>query len=341
MKNVATWLMVIVGVVLLAVAGLGVAGLGPASTVPVPPGGLNCGTATPTPVVAFIYSAPANSSALTVTPQICLPGIVTVGSSYNASVTWGDGTSTPVVSTGPIMHTYLAHSSYNVTEFLYSTVVHSCLPAVHCTPSVQLVTYVVFPITLPSEKAVSGAVASGCPSNLINTINACHTTQHVAYIIPAFTYTTSNLTVTVRDNSSAVNETISAISWNFGDGTTPNPSANSATHTYAKAGTYTITEYVTGMVTGNNSINLTPSHYQTSTSVTVNASVKQTCGSACAVTGAGSAEVTVQSSTLAVAIGLVGAGFLLGGLFLLWRPDIAIIVVIALFIAGVAYYFVV
>ena len=59
----------------------------------------------------------------------------------------------------------------------------------------------------------------------------------------AFTDTVSGLTVTFTDHSTDVGGTISAYAWNFGDGTTS--SVKSPVHSYAAAGTYTVTETVT------------------------------------------------------------------------------------------------
>ena len=58
-----------------------------------------------------------------------------------------------------------------------------------------------------------------------------------------FTFTTSSLTATFTDASTDAENNIATRSWNFGDGvtsTTTNPS-----HTYATAGTYSVTETVT------------------------------------------------------------------------------------------------
>ncbi len=58
-----------------------------------------------------------------------------------------------------------------------------------------------------------------------------------------FSFTTSGLVATFTDSSSDVGGTISTHSWTFGDGGTS--TATSPSHTYAAAGTYTVTETVT------------------------------------------------------------------------------------------------
>ena len=58
-----------------------------------------------------------------------------------------------------------------------------------------------------------------------------------------FTSSTSGLTATFTDGSSDVGGTINSYSWTFGDGGTS--TVKSPTHTYAAAGSYTVTETVT------------------------------------------------------------------------------------------------
>jgi Zn-dependent metalloprotease/PKD repeat protein len=76
-----------------------------------------------------------------------------------------------------------------------------------------------------------------------------------------FTSSTSGLTATFTDSSTDPqgNATITGHSWNFGDSTTS--TATSPSHTYAAAGTYTVTETVTdsGGLTGTKSASVTVS----------------------------------------------------------------------------------
>jgi serine protease len=58
-----------------------------------------------------------------------------------------------------------------------------------------------------------------------------------------FSFTTSGLTANFTDTSTDSGGTISAHSWNFGDGSTS--TSTNPSHTYASAGTYTVTETVT------------------------------------------------------------------------------------------------
>jgi len=67
----------------------------------------------------------------------------------------------------------------------------------------------------------------------------------------SFSYTTSGLTVNFTDTSTDAGGSITSRSWNFGDNgtsTTTNPS-----HTYAAAGTYSVTETVTDSASGKTS----------------------------------------------------------------------------------------
>ncbi|MBV1776418.1 PKD domain-containing protein [Burkholderiaceae bacterium DAT-1] len=63
-----------------------------------------------------------------------------------------------------------------------------------------------------------------------------------------FTYSATGLSVAFTDSSTDTGGTISARSWNFGDGSTS--TATNPSHTYAAAGTYTVSETVTDSVSG-------------------------------------------------------------------------------------------
>ena len=66
-----------------------------------------------------------------------------------------------------------------------------------------------------------------------------------------FTFTTSGLTASFVDTSTDSGGTISAHAWTFGDGATSN--AGNPTHTYAAAGSYTVSETVTNGMSGKTS----------------------------------------------------------------------------------------
>ncbi|HWX66572.1 MAG TPA: PKD domain-containing protein [Rhodanobacter sp.] len=66
-----------------------------------------------------------------------------------------------------------------------------------------------------------------------------------------FSDTTSGLTANFTDSSTDTGGTISSHSWTFGDGSTS--TATSPSHTYAAAGTYSVTETVTDSVSGKTS----------------------------------------------------------------------------------------
>ncbi|GGY32521.1 hypothetical protein GCM10008098_27480 [Rhodanobacter panaciterrae] len=63
-----------------------------------------------------------------------------------------------------------------------------------------------------------------------------------------FTFTTSKLVAKFTDTSTETGGTISGHSWSFGDGSSS--TATSPSHTYAAAGTYSVTETVTDSVNG-------------------------------------------------------------------------------------------
>jgi len=66
-----------------------------------------------------------------------------------------------------------------------------------------------------------------------------------------FTYTISGLTVNFTDTSTDSGGSIGQHSWNFGDGSTS--TATNPSHTYASAGTYSVSEAVTDSVSGRSS----------------------------------------------------------------------------------------
>jgi PKD repeat protein len=66
-----------------------------------------------------------------------------------------------------------------------------------------------------------------------------------------FSFTTSGLTATFTDSSTDTGGTLSAHAWTFGDGGTS--TATSPSHTYAAAGTYSVSEKVTDSVNGTTS----------------------------------------------------------------------------------------
>ena len=66
-----------------------------------------------------------------------------------------------------------------------------------------------------------------------------------------FTYSTNGFTVTFRDGSTDVGGTISTRSWTFGDNTVG--SGTTPSHTYAAAGSYSVSETVTDSINGKTS----------------------------------------------------------------------------------------
>src|SRR5215471_15475441 len=111
-----------------------------------------------------------------------------------------------------------------------------------------------------------------------------------------FSFVTSSLTATFTDSSTDSDGTIASRSWNFGDGGTS--TATNPSHTYASAGTYSVTETVTDSVNGQTS--------SKTQSVTVSAA---SCGgtvlcNGVAVTGlSGSTGTLSQAYTLVVPSG--------------------------------------
>jgi serine protease len=67
----------------------------------------------------------------------------------------------------------------------------------------------------------------------------------------SFSFTTNGLTVNFTDTSTDSGGTIGSHSWNFGDGTSS--TATNPSHTYAAAGTYSVSETVTDSVSGKSS----------------------------------------------------------------------------------------
>ncbi|HEY2394474.1 MAG TPA: pre-peptidase C-terminal domain-containing protein [Rudaea sp.] len=121
-----------------------------------------------------------------------------------------------------------------------------------------------------------------------------------------FTFTTSSLTATFTDTSTDSGGTIGSHAWTFGDGGTS--TATSPSHTYAAAGTYSVTETVTDSVNGHTS--------SKTSSVTVSTA---SCGgtvlcSGVAVALASQAKGTVSPNyTLVVPVGKTSVVFTISG----------------------------
>jgi serine protease len=80
-----------------------------------------------------------------------------------------------------------------------------------------------------------------------NDTNACAISHPIVHgeglLLVNFSFTVSGTTATFTDSSSDSGGTMTSHAWNFGDGTTS--TATNPTHTYASAGTYSVTETVT------------------------------------------------------------------------------------------------
>jgi serine protease len=106
-----------------------------------------------------------------------------------------------------------------------------------------------------SETCTMSPVQAGTYYVMVNTYAAYSgVTLKGSYTAPGsggtptanFTFTTSGLTATFTDTSTDAGGTIGSHSWTFGDGGTS--TATSPSHTYAAAGTYSVTETVTDSV---------------------------------------------------------------------------------------------
>ena len=108
-----------------------------------------------------------------------------------------------------------------------------------------------------------------------------------------FSFTTSGLTANFTDSSTDSGGTISAHSWTFGDGGTS--TATSPSHTYAAAGTYSVTETVTDSVNGTTS--------SKTSSVTVSGSTSNALQNGVGVTISDSTVNHQQNWTVAIPAG--------------------------------------
>jgi serine protease len=95
-----------------------------------------------------------------------------------------------------------------------------------------------------------------------------------------FSYTTSGLTANFTDSSTDSGGTLSAYSWTFGDGSSS--TATNPSHTYAAAGTYSVSETVTDSVNGQTS--------SKTASVTVSSSSGNVLQNGVALTGQSGAQ---------------------------------------------------
>ncbi len=140
-------------------------------------------------------------------------------------------------------------------------------------------------------------------STAINNIGGC--TSNCSTPVANFSFTTSGLTANFTDSSTDSGGTINAHAWTFGDGATS--TATSPSHTYAAAGTYSVSDKVTD--------NLGATNTKTS-SVTVGPSGNCTGSVLCngvAVTGLSGATGAQQTFTLVVPAGATGLSFVQSG----------------------------
>ncbi len=121
-----------------------------------------------------------------------------------------------------------------------------------------------------------------------------------------FSFVTNGLTATFTDSSTDSGGTIGSHSWTFGDGATS--TATSPSHTYAAAGTYSVTETVTDSVSG------------TTASKTASVTVSSGGGgggnvlqNGVAVTGLSAATGGQLSYTMVVPAGATGLSFSISG----------------------------
>ncbi len=152
-----------------------------------------------------------------------------------------------------------------------------------------------------SETCTMSPVQAGTYYVMVNTYAAYSgVTLKGSYTAPGsggtpsanFTFTTSGLTATFTDTSTDSGGTIGSHSWTFGDGGTS--TATSPSHTYAAAGTYSVTETVT------DSVNSTTS--SKTSSVTVSAA---SCGGTVLCNGVAVSGLSGTKGTLSQAYTLV------------------------------------
>jgi serine protease len=152
-----------------------------------------------------------------------------------------------------------------------------------------------------SETCTMSPVQTGTYYVMVNTYAAYSgVTLKGSYTAPGsggtptanFTFTTSGLTATFTDTSTDSGGTIGSHSWTFGDGGTS--TATSPSHTYAAAGTYSVTETVTDSVNSSTS--------SKTSSVTVSAA---SCGGTVLCNGVPVTGLSGTSGTLSGAYTLV------------------------------------
>ena len=148
----------------------------------------------------------------------------------------------------------------------------------------------------PSSRSVtvSGANVSG--QNFTGTPTANNAP------VANFTFTTSNLVASFTDSSTDADGTIASRSWNFGDSTTS--TATNPGHTYAAAGTFTVSLTVTDNGGASNS---------TSKSVTVTAPPANVLQNGVTVSGLAATTGTDILYTMNVPAGASALGFVMSG----------------------------
>lgn len=169
---------------------------------------------------------------------------------------------------GTVTHTFAAAGTYSATE----TITGSSSSGTVSNTSSQ--SFVVWPIS-----------CFNCPLGLS----------------VRFWWTTANLSASLTDHSVVMNGTLTSENWSFGDGTFG--AGPSATHLYAKAGSYNVTETVvaTGIVTGSSTQSFTAVVTVAIGTTSTGCSIGSICSFPPFVLGIGNGAV------LGLSFGLIGA----------------------------------
>jgi hypothetical protein len=218
---------VVIGVVIAIVGILGAIGTVPGLACATSP----CGTNS---TITASFIATTNNLTVTITDdsQAFIGGNAAPADVSHIYLTWGDGSSTTLARGAVLTHSYPKAGQYPIYEKVWATF----SPANAANKNISTF-----------SETIAVKAGGSCTSNC----------GQVGYTLAASaTFVTSNLTVTVTDTSTATNVSRVAVTLSWGDGTTMTTSSLGGveSHTYGSAGTYNLTDSVSGVLSNGTTV---------------------------------------------------------------------------------------
>ena len=218
----------LVGILLLSIGAGGGLGLVPALAASAPPP--TCPLLVlPGQSVALVGVGAVLGFNVTADTVTCLaPGVLF----DNASVTWGDGTFTPILF--PVLnptHTYRSYATYTI---LYTATITFCPNGA---PIINGVCH------NPAPFNATAPLTTDLTATVRATVTQTPPPPATGSLTPSFSVVRDGLTVFLNDTSTVKgNDSVVSVRWSFGDATFG--SGSHVTHSYPIAGNYTVVETV-------------------------------------------------------------------------------------------------